>query len=104
MPWKQIGCASCSALTVGGEINYQNRANKTFMKNSFSSCLFKGALAAAALFSLSNVNPARAQQIGTVWYIYYENRNWTQPSASGVTLQQVQGSVNAPYINSLITP
>ncbi len=42
------------------------------------------------------------QQVGTVWYILLENRNFTESETSGGA--QIYGSAAAPYLNSLITP
>ena len=47
--------------------------------------------------------PARADEIGTVFYIALENHNFTQPSSQS-SPQQLFGNPAAPYLNSLITP
>ena len=44
-----------------------------------------------------------AASIGDVFVIMMENHNFTQPS-SYTTTQALYGNVNAPYLNSLITP
>jgi phosphatidylinositol-3-phosphatase len=85
------------------------RIHFSFMKSSFSSFVIKAALSVTAFASILNVHPLRAQQVQTVWFIYFENRNWTQTTSSGgaqsgASLQQILGSANAPYINSLVTP
>jgi hypothetical protein len=83
----------------------------SLMKSSFkfSSFVVKAMLGMTAFVSALSINPLHAQQVQTVWFIYFENRNWTQTTSSGgaqsgAALQQIQGSANAPYINSLVTP
>jgi phosphatidylinositol-3-phosphatase len=72
------------------------------MHASFSSLPVKIAITAAVLNTFLALSPARAQQVQTVWYIYLENRNWTENETSGGA--QLFGSSAAPYINSLVTP
>jgi len=61
--------------------------------------LFVGAVASGLAFG----SAARAQQVGNVFYILLENRNFTSGGdlTGGAPLV---GSPAAPYINSLITP
>src|ERR1700757_2103049 len=47
---------------------------------------------------------AHAQQVGAVFVIDMENRNWTQPSTDTSAPAQIYGNSAAPYINSLVTP
>jgi hypothetical protein len=65
------------------------------------SLLQKIATVGACALSLL-LTSARAQNVGTVWYILLENRDFTNNETSGG--QQIYGSPAAPYINSLITP
>jgi hypothetical protein len=69
--------------------------------NISSKFLQKSATAFAGAACLL-VSAARAQQVGTVWYILLENRNFTESETSGGA--QIYGNPAAPYINSLITP
>src|SRR6516162_6431375 len=55
-----------------------------------------------SLVALLAAGSAQAAQIGDVFYIDMENRNWTQP-ASQTSPQQIFGNLAAPYINSLVT-
>ncbi|HEY9153966.1 MAG TPA: alkaline phosphatase family protein, partial [Opitutaceae bacterium] len=43
-------------------------------------------------------------QIGTVFIIDLENRNWTQPADDDSAPAQIWGNPAAPFINSLVTP
>jgi hypothetical protein len=58
------------------------------------------AFLAAALLAAPE---ARAQKIGTVFYIEMENHNLTQPSGQ-TSPQPIFGNTAAPYINGLMTP
>jgi hypothetical protein len=55
------------------------------------------------MLGLAAALPARADSVGTVFFIAMENHNWTQPS-SQTSPQQILGNPAAPYINSLVTP
>ena len=58
--------------------------------------------AVGALASSLMLTSAHAQQVGAVWYILIENRNFTENETSGG--QEIWGSSAAPYLNSLLTP
>ncbi|MGO9600373.1 MAG: alkaline phosphatase family protein [Isosphaeraceae bacterium] len=60
-------------------------------------------LAGALMMGFVLTVPARAGQIGDVFYIALENHNFTQPS-SQTSPQQLLGNPAAPFLNSLITP
>jgi hypothetical protein len=63
--------------------------------------LLKAASAGICAFGLM-LTSARAESVGTVWYILIENRNFTESETSGGA--QIYGNPAAPYINSLVTP
>lgn len=72
-------------------------------------CLLAGSVATAGLWSAPSASAASLERIHTVFYIYMENHNWTQPNgnidpspASGI--EQIKGNPAAPFINSLIDP
>jgi phosphatidylinositol-3-phosphatase len=78
--------------------------NIIFRHLSQKGLLSKVAAVSACAFGLM-LTTARAvtvQQVGTVWYILLENRNFTEGETSGGA--QIYGSPAAPYMNSLITP
>jgi hypothetical protein len=60
-------------------------------------------LAGALIMGFVLTWPARAGDIGTVFYIALENHNFTQPSSQS-SPQQLFGNPAAPYLNSLVTP
>src|ERR1700719_111279 len=73
------------------------------------SSLFAGACALAALLPAQPASAASLERIGTVFYIYMENHNWTQPNGNVDTspvsgIEQVKGNPAAPFINGLIDP
>jgi len=76
------------------------------MKTAFISPRFRSHLrriASASLVALClMLGSARAESVGTVWYILLENRDFTNSETSGGA--QIYGNPAAPYINSLITP
>src|SRR5215468_6599285 len=61
------------------------------------------ALSAALLVAAAGATQARADEVGKVFVIAMENHNWTQPVGQ-TSPQQIFQNVNAPYINSLVTP
>ncbi len=66
-------------------------------------------LAAAGLLAIPSLHAASLQRIGTVFYIYMENHNWTQPNGNVDTsptsgIEQIKGNPAAPFINSLVDP
>jgi hypothetical protein len=76
----------------------ENKNTKRPLLGSPQKFLFAGALAFGSILSA-----ARAQQVGTVFYILLENRNFsagTDTSGGAVLV----GNSAAPYLNSLITP
>jgi hypothetical protein len=63
------------------------------------------AISAAVIASVAAAQCARAApQVQTVFVIAMENHNWTQPAGDTSAPQQIFANVNAPYINSLVTP
>jgi len=75
------------------------------MIHSHKLWLIRATIASVAAFIAVDC-PARislAASIGDVFVIAMENHNFTQP-ASYTSTQAIYGNVNAPYINSLITP
>src|SRR5271166_1996871 len=60
-------------------------------------------LAGALMMGFVLTVPARAGEIGDVFYIALENHNFTQPSSQS-SPEQLLGNTAAPYLNSLITP
>jgi hypothetical protein len=48
--------------------------------------------------------PPAPPQIGAVFVINFENRNWTQPDDDDSAPAQIFGNPAAPFINSLVTP
>lgn len=92
--------------------NFTNH-NKTKLHLHLSSrVLSKGSLCAlvSTLATVGIAGTAAAatltenQSIGTVFYIYMENHNFTQPSSDTKAPPQIFGNPAAPYQNSLITP
>lgn len=72
-------------------------------------CLLAPALAAAGLLAAPSLPAASLERVGTVFYIYMENHNWTQPNGNVDTsptsgIEQIKGNPAAPFINSLIDP
>jgi len=45
-----------------------------------------------------------SSQVGAVFIINFENRNWTQPADDSSAPSQIYGNPAAPFINSLVTP
>src|SRR5580658_3591634 len=74
------------------------------MKISYFYRVRKGILKLLASVCLSGlmVTAAHATQVGAIWYILIENRDFSENETSGG--QEIWGSPAAPYINSLITP
>ncbi len=77
-------------------------------RHSLSS-LFVGACVLASLCSAQAASAAPLDRVRTVFYIYLENHNWTQPNgnvdtspASGI--EQLKGNPAAPFLNSLVDP
>lgn len=71
--------------------------------------LFAGAGVCAGFVAAQPASAASLERIGTVFYIYMENHNWTQPNGnvdpsptSGI--EQIKGNPAAPFINSLVDP
>jgi hypothetical protein len=60
------------------------------------------ALGAFVLFSAWSSFTASGADIKTVFVIAMENHNWTQPTQVPGRIQQIYGSPNAPFINSLV--
>ncbi len=60
------------------------------------------ALACASSLALATAHAQTVRHIGKVWYILLENRNFTQNENSYG--EQIYGSPDAPFLNSLITP
>src|SRR5580692_556492 len=58
----------------------------------------------AVLLICQSAHAQSVQQVGTVWVIDLENRNFTQPASVNSTLAPLYGNAAAPYINSLVTP
>jgi len=74
-----------------------------------TSLLVAGACAAAGLLVAPAARGESLDRIGTVFYIYLENHNWTQPNGNVDTspssgIEQIKGNPAAPFINSLIDP
>ncbi|HWZ94667.1 MAG TPA: alkaline phosphatase family protein [Opitutaceae bacterium] len=73
------------------------------------SSLFAAGCVFASLFPAQRVSATPLNHIGTVFYIYMENHNWTQPNGnvdpsptSGI--EQIKGNPAAPFINGLVDP
>ncbi len=68
---------------------------------------FRVSLLAAPLIFVSHtvrLSAGAAPQIGSVFVIAFENRNWTQPAEDESSPQQIYHNPAAPFINSLVTP
>ncbi len=74
-----------------------HRPKKSFLQKLTLAC------GTGLLLAASTVQAQSVQHIGKIWYILLENRNFTQQSGETYG-EQIYGSVDAPYLNSLITP
>ncbi|MDE2021264.1 MAG: phosphoesterase, partial [Patescibacteria group bacterium] len=80
------------------------------MKNHSQLKFLLAGVCTAAGFLMTRVASAESlERIGTVFYIYLENHNWTQPNGNVDTsptsgIEQIKGNPAAPFINSLIDP
>ena len=80
------------------------------MKTHHQLCsLFAAGCAFAGFFPTRTVSAAPLDHIRTVFYIYMENHNWTQPNGNVDTsptsgIEQIKGNPAAPFINGLIDP
>src|SRR5580704_1229945 len=74
-------------------LSYIYRAHGGFLRKFLSVCACASGLMATA---------AHATQVGAIWYILIENRDFANSETSGG--QEIWGSPAAPYLNSLVTP
>jgi hypothetical protein len=63
----------------------------------------------ASFLPAQSASAAPLDHIGTVFYIYMENHNWTQPNGNVNTsptsgIEQIKGNPAAPFINGLVDP